>query len=64
LDVFEGEPPSPDNPLFRLKQVVVTPHVGGASENSRRRMGVQLVEQVWALLNGQDAIVVGNEAWL
>jgi D-3-phosphoglycerate dehydrogenase len=64
LDVFEGEPPSPDNPLFRLKQVVVTPHVGGASENSRRRMGVQLVEQVWALLNGQDAILVGNEAWL
>jgi D-3-phosphoglycerate dehydrogenase len=64
LDVFEGEPPSPDNPLFGLKQVVVTPHVGGASENSRRRMGVQLVEQVWALLNGQDAILVGNEAWL
>jgi D-3-phosphoglycerate dehydrogenase / 2-oxoglutarate reductase len=64
LDVFDGEPPSPDNPLFGLKQVVVTPHVGGASEKSRRRMGLQLCEQVWALLNGQDAILVGNEAWL
>jgi D-3-phosphoglycerate dehydrogenase len=64
LDVFEGEPPSPDNPLFKLQQVVLSPHVGGASEKSRRRMGLQLCHQLWALLNGEDAILVGNEAWL
>ena len=64
LDVFDGEPPDPASPLFSLKQIVVTPHVGGASEKSRRRMGLQLCEQVWALLNGQDTILVGNEAWL
>jgi D-3-phosphoglycerate dehydrogenase len=64
LDVFDGEPPSPDNPLFKLEQVVLSPHVGGASEKSRRRMGVQLVDQVWALLNGEDSILVGNESWL
>ncbi len=31
LDVFEQEPPEADNPLFRLENVVVTPHVAGMS---------------------------------
>ncbi|HET8722216.1 MAG TPA: 2-hydroxyacid dehydrogenase, partial [Nitrospira sp.] len=29
LDTFVGEPPSPDNPLLGLDQVVVTPHAAG-----------------------------------
>lgn len=30
LDTFSPEPPSPDNPLFKLDNVVVTSHGGGA----------------------------------
>ena len=30
LDAFDPEPTAPDNPLFKLDQVVVTPHTGGA----------------------------------
>ena len=30
LDVFAKEPADPDNPLFRLDQVVVTPHTAGS----------------------------------
>jgi phosphoglycerate dehydrogenase-like enzyme len=30
LDVFENEPAQADNPLFALKNVVVSPHLGGA----------------------------------
>lgn len=39
LDTFAQEPPSPDNPLFRLDNVVLTSHGGGAViENIRPRI--------------------------
>jgi glyoxylate reductase/D-3-phosphoglycerate dehydrogenase len=33
MDVYWDEPPSPDDPLFSLPNVTLTPHVAGASDD-------------------------------
>jgi lactate dehydrogenase-like 2-hydroxyacid dehydrogenase len=40
LDTFEAEPPTADNPLFQMDQVVVTPHsAGGVYDNLPNLVG-------------------------
>jgi D-3-phosphoglycerate dehydrogenase / 2-oxoglutarate reductase len=38
LDVFAKEPPDRDNPLFRMENVVVTPHNGGGTVDTAKRI--------------------------
>jgi D-3-phosphoglycerate dehydrogenase / 2-oxoglutarate reductase len=51
LDVFPTEPPT-DHPLFGREDVVVTPHLGAATEEAQDRAGVITAEQVRAALRG------------
>jgi phosphoglycerate dehydrogenase-like enzyme len=40
LDTFEAEPPTADNPLFHMDQVVATPHsAGGVYDNLPNLVG-------------------------
>ena len=62
LDVFDPEPPSPDNPLFDLDNVVATPHRAGGTQES----SVRGVRFCWAnigrvLLGEPPLAVVGPE---
>jgi D-3-phosphoglycerate dehydrogenase / 2-oxoglutarate reductase len=51
LDVFPEEPMT-DHPLFGRRDVVVTPHLGAATEEAQDRAGVITAEQVRAALAG------------
>lgn len=43
LDVFASEPLPPDSPLWRLPNVIVTPHSAGSTELSRHRASLMFV---------------------
>jgi phosphoglycerate dehydrogenase-like enzyme len=52
LDVFEDEPPA-DSPLFRMDNVVVTPHNAGVDRQSRDDMALSAAEAIIALSRGE-----------
>jgi D-3-phosphoglycerate dehydrogenase len=64
LDVYDPEPPAPDNPLFQLDQVVLTPHVASFTDEGRRRMGLTVVEDTLRVLRGEFPQYLANpEVW-
>ena len=53
LDVTNPEPPSPDNSLLKLDQVLVTGHFAYFSETSVRELHVKSAEAIVAALKGK-----------
>ncbi|SSU24700.1 putative D-3-phosphoglycerate dehydrogenase (PgdH) [Acinetobacter baumannii] len=53
LDTFSSEPPEKDNPLWELPNLVVTPHIGANTTDSRNRVGLLALEQIMSIWNGQ-----------
>lgn len=53
LDTFSPEPPAPDNPLWQLDNVVLSPHIGGVTEEARREVSLITCANVISLLKGE-----------
>jgi D-3-phosphoglycerate dehydrogenase len=56
LDVYDPEPPTENNLLFSLDNVVLTPHIASFTEEGRRRMGLTVVEDVLSVLRGDQPV--------
>ena len=52
LDVFEHEPPAADDPLVRLPNVTITPHLAGGTTDAFLRSPVLLAEAMASALSG------------
>ncbi len=52
LDVFDHEPTT-DSPLFRLENVVVTPHLGASTAEAQDKAGTTVAEMVRLALRGE-----------
>jgi D-3-phosphoglycerate dehydrogenase len=64
IDVYDPEPPAPDNPLFKLDRVVLSPHVASRTEEGRRLMGMTVVEDILRVLDGEKPKYMANpEVW-
>ena len=64
LDVCEIEPLPTDHPLWRMPNVIITPHVAAASPRISERHLATLLENVRLFANGEDpATLVDKRLW-
>jgi D-3-phosphoglycerate dehydrogenase len=50
LDVFAKEPLSPESPLLKVDQIILTPHLGASTAEAQDRVAREIAEQVIAYL--------------
>ena len=55
LDVFEDEPIKSNNPLIKMQNVVLLPHIGSASIETRNKMSVMAASNIIDVLKGRQA---------
>ena len=64
FDVFESHPLPPSSPLLGLDNVVLTPHLGGATEETVRRQSQLITEDIRLWMRGKrPRRLVNPEVW-
>jgi D-3-phosphoglycerate dehydrogenase len=63
-DVFEQEPPDPKSELLGFKNVIASPHLGGANHETRLRTGMMIAEDVVRVMRGDLPTNLVNRAGL
>ena len=62
LDVFETHPIAPDHPLLALDNVILTPHLGGATEETIGRYSRMMAGDIVRFLDGVRPVNLVNPA--
>ncbi|MCE4621558.1 MAG: hydroxyacid dehydrogenase, partial [Desulfurococcales archaeon] len=59
---YSREPPGPDHPLLNLGEanVILTPHIAGATTDARSRIIQVTIENIVRVLKGEKPINVVN----
>ncbi len=64
LDVWDPEPPKPDNPLLKMDNVVKTPHIAARTVEGRERCAAGVVQCALTVLKGErPANLLNPEVW-
>ncbi|MCP4130148.1 MAG: D-2-hydroxyacid dehydrogenase [bacterium] len=58
IDVMEQEPPLKDDPLLKAPNLIITPHIGWGSLDSRKRLIHEIGSNIESFLNGVERNIV------
>ncbi|MGH9443977.1 MAG: phosphoglycerate dehydrogenase [Thermoanaerobaculia bacterium] len=60
IDVYDPEPPDASDPIFRMDNVVATPHLGASTQEAQERVASQTVEALREALSGAAYVPAVN----
>ncbi len=60
LDVYWIEPIPQDDPILKLENILLTPHIGSATIECRRKMAIAAAEEIARCLRGEKPINIVN----
>ena len=64
FDVYETWPVQPDNPLLKLDNVILTPHIGGSTDETVERHSTMIADDVERFLGGERPLNLLNpQVW-
>ncbi len=64
FDVFETHPIAPDSPLLALDNAIITPHIGGATEETVARHSAMMADDMLRFVRGIKPVnLVNPRAW-
>lgn len=56
LDVTDPEPPLQDSPLRKIPNCIMTPHIAGAANNGKQKIGTHVYDEINRYLHGEPLI--------